>query len=181
MQGKRWSIVCMLIPDFSMTSGPSDVKMRAYITLFVILILLILLSLPFLLFEFCVKLSMGKRKFLSYNCDAVIQFLSNNCDTVVQAGSFLFTIVFVVGFWNDCWCIRPWQWQIGALAVFLSYINLILHLRGFPVLGVFSNLLVHIVIKFLQLIYLLLLLILAFSIPFYMLFVRDGAAVFVSY
>ena len=58
---------------------------------------------------------------------------------------------------------------------------LILHLRGLPVFGVFSNLLVHIVIRFLQLIYLLFLLILAFSIPFYMLFVRDGAAVFVSY
>ena len=124
---------------------------------------------------------MGKRQLLCYNCDAVIKFLSNNCDAVVQAGSFLLTIVFMVGLWNDCWCIPAWQWQIGALAVFLSYINLILHLRGLPVFGVFSNLLVHIVIRFFQLIYVLLLLILAFSIPFYMLFVRDGAAVFVSY
>ena len=48
-------------------------------------------------------------------------------------------------------------------------------------MGLYINLLVSIVIKFLELIYLPVLLILAFAFPFYMVFVRDGAAVFVSY
>ena len=93
---------------------------------------------------------------------------------------FLLTIVFVFGFWNDYWCAPPWQWQIGALAVFLAYINIILLLKGMPIIGVPINMLLNIVFTFLRLIYLPFLLIFAFAIPFYMLFVRDGPAVLVS-
>ena len=91
----------------------------------------------------------------------------------VRFGAFLPTIIFVFGFWNDCWCTPPWQWQIGALALFMAYINLLLTLKRMPILGVPITMLLNIVITFLKLIYLPVLLIIAFAIPFYMVFVKE--------
>lgn len=34
-------------------------------------------------------------------------------------------------------CFKPWQWQCGAVAVFLAWINLILFLRKFPQFGIY--------------------------------------------
>ena len=103
-------------------------------------------------------------------------------EAVIRLASNPLTIIFVCGFWNDCWCAPAWQWQIGALAVFLSYITLVLVLRVLPnFVGVHVNLLVSIVTKFVELIYLPIILTLAFAIPFYMVFVNDGAAAFVSH
>ena len=45
-----------------------------------------------------------------------------------------------------------WQWQIGALAVFMAYINFILLLKGMPWLGIYINMLLKIVIEFMKLI-----------------------------
>ena len=143
-------------------SGPHDIKRGSFIALAV---LLILLSTVFMLLEICLLFMIGPRR-----------------EVTIRPALFPLTIIFVCGFWNDCWCAPAWQWQIGALAVFLSYINLVLLLRVMPnFVGVYVNLLVSIVIKFLELIYLPVLLTLAFAIPFYMIFVRNGAAVFVSY
>ena len=95
-------------------------------------------------------------------------------ETLLRPWTFVLTIIFVFGFLNDCWCSPPWQWQIGALAVFMAYINFILMLKGMPLFGVFINMLLNIVITFIKLIYLPLMLILAFAIPFYMVLLRDG-------
>ena len=84
------------------------------------------------------------------------------------------------GFVNDCWCAPPWQWQIGALAVFLAYINLLMLLKGMPWLGIYINMFLNIVFEFMKLILLPFLLILSFAFPFYMLFVRDAAGEQVS-
>ena len=144
--------------------GPSIVKKTSFTALAV---LLILLSIAFLAFEIYLLVMMGAQQ--KYYV------------TLIRAATFLMTIIFVFGFWNDCWCAPAWQWQIGAFAVFLAYINLVLYLRGLPIVGIYINLLISIVFKFLELIYLPVLLILAFAFPFYMVFVRDGAAVFVSF
>ena len=99
---------------------------------------------------------------------------------LLRSGMFLLTIIFVFGFWNDCWCAPPWQWQIGALTLFMAYINFLFLLKGLPLLGVYVTMLFNIVTTFLKLIYLPILLILSFAFPFYMLFVRDTDAVMVS-
>ena len=91
----------------------------------------------------------------------------------IRVAVSLLTIMFVFGFWNDCWCAPPWQWQIGALTLFLAYINILLTLKRMPILGVPITMLLNIVITFIKLIYLPVLLILAFAIPFYMVFVRE--------
>ena len=133
-------------------------------------VLLILMSIAFLVYEIGFQIAMSEmRNSLADYFDIVFRFIM-----------FFLTIIFVFGFVNDCWCTPPWQWQIGALAVFMAFFNLILMLKGMPVLGVPINMLLIIIITFLRLLYLPLLLILSFSIPFYMVFVRDGAAVLVS-
>ena len=101
-------------------------------------------------------------------------------ETTLRAITFIFTIIFVFGFVNDCWCAPPWQWQIGALAVFMAYINFMLLLKGMPWLGIYINMLLKIVIEFMKLILVPFLLILSFAFPFYMLFVRDTAGEQVS-
>ena len=133
-------------------------------------VLLILMSIAFLVYEIGFQIAMSEmRNSLADYFDIVFRFIM-----------FFLTIIFVFGFVNDCWCAPPWQWQIGALAVFMAFFNLILMLKRMPVLGVPINMLLIIIITFLRLLYLPLLLILSFSIPFYMVFVRDGAAVLVS-
>ena len=94
-------------------------------------------------------------------------------EALVRGSVFLLTIIFVCGFWNDCWCAPPWQWQIGALTLFMAYINILLTLKRMPILGVPITMLLNIVVTFVKLIYLPVLLILAFAIPFYMVFVRE--------
>ena len=103
-------------------------------------------------------------------------------EAILGQFTFIFAIIFVFGFVNDCWCAPPWQWQIGALAVFMAYINFILLLKGVPLLnfGVYINMLLNIVFEFMKLILLPFLLILSFAFPFYMLIVRDAAGEQVS-
>ena len=101
-------------------------------------------------------------------------------EAILRQFTFIFAIIFVFGFVNDCWCAPPWQWQIGALAVFMAYISLILLLKGVLNFGVYINMLLNIVFEFMKLILLPFLLILSFAFPFYMLFVRDAAGEQVS-
>ena len=147
-------------------TDPDGVQRTSFMAMAVILILL---SIAFLVFEVWVRYMMRKRQ--KYFVDFEVVF---------RAGVFLLTIIFVFGFWNECWCAPPWQWQIGALAIFMAYMNVLLLLKGMPVLGVPINMLLNIVITFLKLIYLPILLIFSFAIPFYMVFVRDSDAVLVS-
>ena len=41
----------------------------------------------------------------------------------------LFSIIFVVVFWRDCYCPTSWQWQFGTAAVLLAWVDLILVVR----------------------------------------------------
>jgi hypothetical protein len=148
------------------SAGPSGSNRATFPTLAVILILL---SIGFLCFEVFFRYIMREYWNTFYYW----------FELVVRVGVFLLTVIFVSGFGHDCWCTPPWQWQIGALAVFLTYFNAVLLLKGLPFLGLYISMLLKIIATFLFLIYLPILLILAFAFPFYMLFVRDSAAVLV--
>lgn len=150
----------------TLSADPDGTQRRAFTALAIILILM---SVAFLLFEVWFRYVMRKQRNIYFYFELVF-----------RAAVFLLTIVFVFGFLNDCWCAPPWQWQIGALALFMAFFNSVLLLKGMPFFGVPINMLLNIVITFLALVYLPLLLILSFAIPFYMLFVRDAAAVLVS-
>ena len=90
-----------------------------------------------------------------------------------QLGTFVGCIIFLVGFGNPCWCTPDWQWQIGALAVCLAWFNFVIMLKDMPFAGVPINIFFNIVMTFLRLLFLPILLTLAFGIPFFMLLIRD--------
>ena len=144
---------------------PADVRQEA---LRVLSIMLILLSTAYLVLETFQMFRRGWKYFLAF-------------DNYFQICVFSFTIIFVFGFFNDCWCATPWQWQIGALAVFLAWFNVIILLKDMPWAGIPINMLFNIIWTFLKLIFMPILLIIAFSIPFYMLFVRNFAGVEVCF
>ena len=103
---------------------------------------------------------------------------SDNC---FQLALYCSTIIFIHGFDNECWCSTNLQWQIGAIAVFLSWFNLIFILKYMPYTAITLNMFRNFYVTFLKLIYLPLMLILAFGISFYMVFVGTHAAFEVSF
>lgn len=101
-------------------------------------------------------------------------------ENYVQLLACFFSIIFVSGFGNDCWCAPAWQWQIGALALFLAWFNLVILLKDMPLTGIPINMLFNIFLTFVGLVFLPTLLIISFALPFYMLFVRDMSALEVT-
>ena len=97
-------------------------------------------------------------------------------ENYLQVVMFLLVIVFVFPVGHECWCYPSWRWQIGALTVFLAWLNSLTLLKDVPLFGQPVTMLFNVYLNFIKLIYLPILLILTFSFPFYMLFVRDIAA-----
>ena len=94
-------------------------------------------------------------------------------DNYFQLALFSSTIIFICGFDKEYWCSTPGQWQIGAVAVFLSWLNFIFIFKYMPY-GIAGpiNMFLSISVTFLRLILLPILLLLAFGVPHYMVFVR---------
>ena len=97
-----------------------------------------------------------------------------NPDDYFRLALYILTLIFIVSLLmgNDNWYSTPWQWQIGAFAVFLSWLNFIFVLRYMPYTAGPINMFLSICVAFLKLIFLPILLILAFAMPFYMVFVK---------
>ena len=53
------------------------------------------------------------------------------------------TIIFAFTFFNDCLCPKPWQWQVGIVAVFFVWADLIFYIRKIRVLGKWCLILFH--------------------------------------
>lgn len=85
--------------------------------------------------------------------------------------TYICVIIFVFPVGYECWCYPSWKWQIGALALFLAWMNNFALLKDIPHVGKPITMLFNVYINFLLLIYLPILLILTFAFPFYMLFV----------
>ena len=117
----------------------------------------------------------------------LVQMILRQCqywlelDNYFQLSTYLLTIIFVSGFGNDCWCAPSWQWQIGAFSVFLAWFNFIFILKDMPCTAIPIHMFISICITFLKLIYLPILLVLSFAIPFYMVFVRTASSYEVNY
>ncbi|XP_072178741.1 transient receptor potential cation channel subfamily A member 1-like [Diadema setosum] len=66
-----------------------------------------------------------------------------------------------------------WQWQCGAVAVFLAWINLILYIRRFSVLGIYVIMFTEILRTFIQFVLILVLVLVAFALAFYTLLMNQ--------
>eukprot|EP00731_Ephydatia_muelleri_P025765 Em0017g848a len=86
---------------------------------------------------------------------------------------FIFTgsIVFTSNFERQCHCIDESRWQLGAFVLFCGWLNFIVLLKDYPTIGAPINLLFNICYKYIKLVYLPILLMISFALPFYMVFV----------
>lgn len=80
---------------------------------------------------------------------------------------YIATIIFVSNFQLNC--LPSWQWQLGAICIFLSWMNFILFLSQQPMVGIYVVMFQHIIKTFLRMFPMAVLLILAFGQPFFML------------
>lgn len=80
---------------------------------------------------------------------------------------YIATIIFVSNF--QLQCLPSWQWQLGAMCIFLSWINFIIFLSQQPIVGIYVVMFQDIIKTFLRMAPMATLLILAFGQPFFML------------
>ena len=65
--------------------------------------------------------------------------------------------------------LQSWQWQLGAVAVFLAWMNLLLFIRKFPRFGIYIVMFTDILQTFLTFLPVFFLFVVAFSLAFFML------------
>ena len=102
----------------------------------------------------------------------VVHRLSYITDWVnwMEIALFLCSIIFVWIFNTQCQCPYNWQWQIGAVAIFLAWLSLIIFFAKFPLTGIYVLMFVKIFYTFLKMVTLSVLLVIAFALTFYMAF-----------
>ena len=88
----------------------------------------------------------------------------------IEIALYVCSINFVWIFHEDCLCPLTWQWQIGVVAVFLGWIDLIVFISKFPLTGIYVLMFVKILYTFLKILILSILLVLAFGLTFYLAF-----------
>ena len=54
----------------------------------------------------------------------------------IEVPMFICSIIFVSVFSKKCWCPFEWQWQIGTVAVFLAWFDLIVFVRKLQVFDI---------------------------------------------
>ena len=112
---------------------------------------------------------------LSAFCDRLLKYLHHHYRAVLKeihsVVLYMCVIIFVFPFGHECWCFPMWKWQIGALAIFMAWINNFILLKDIPHFGKPITMLFNVYMNFILLIYLPILLILTFAFPFYMLFI----------
>ena len=82
---------------------------------------------------------------------------------------YMCSIIFTVIFATPCLCVYDWQWQIGVVSIFLAWMVLITFLQKWPLTGIYVLMFLNILGSFLSIIFLALLLVIAFALVFYML------------
>ena len=95
----------------------------------------------------------------------------------VEVVLFVSSILFVWVFHNQCVCPMTWQWQIGVVAVFLGWVDLIVFISKFPVTGTYVLMFVKIFYTFFRMLILSILLVVAFGLTFYLAFTQPDILV----
>lgn len=88
----------------------------------------------------------------------------------IEVTLFVCSIIFVWIFHNKCLCPFKWQWQVGIIAVFLGWISLIIFIQKFPLTGIYVLMFLSILYTYMKAVILFVLLVIAFSLTFYMVF-----------
>ena len=115
---------------------------------------------------------------------AAIQFIYDRVgyltdwENWIEVTLFISSILFASGAYVQCCvCVENWQWQLGALSIFLAWLDLVLFMKKLPLFGVYVVMYIQIIYTFLRFMFLALLFIIAFGLSFYMLFVQLNTSV----
>ncbi|XP_019853990.1 PREDICTED: transient receptor potential cation channel subfamily A member 1 homolog [Amphimedon queenslandica] len=99
------------------------------------------------------------------------QLILRRWQSILEVFLFIFIVIFAFVRSNQCYCTESWQWQIGVIAVFFSWIVLIFSIRRLPVVGIYVVMYITILYNLIRkVVVLALLLVFAFAFPFYMIF-----------
>ena len=83
--------------------------------------------------------------------------------------SYVLIIIFAFIFFYDCPCPPAWQWEIGIIGVFLSWITLLKFVNKFPIISKYVLMFGRIIETFVKVALTIgIPLVLAFAWPFYM-------------
>ena len=86
---------------------------------------------------------------------------------------FIGSIIFMIsGLQSRCFCPTSWQWQLGAMVVFIAWLNMVLFLKKLYLTGIYVVMFVDILYTFMKMILLSVLFVISFGLAFYMLFFR---------
>ena len=98
-------------------------------------------------------------------------------ENYVQVIMFILILIFVFPYGESsrCWHYSNWRWQVGTLGVFLAWVNSFMLLRDAPWVGQPITMLLNVYNNFIKIIYLPVLLIATFAVPFYMIFFSTNA------
>ena len=88
----------------------------------------------------------------------------------MEIALYVCSIVFAWVFHTECLCPFEWQWQVGVVSMFLGWITLLVFVQKFPNTGIYVLMFLSICYTFLKAVILFALLVLAFSLTFYMVF-----------
>ena len=116
----------------------------------------------FIIFQCIVRILMEIYQIIHHLRDYFLHYI-NYLESIL----YVATILFVSNF--QLHCLPSWQWQLGALCIFLSWINFILFLSEQPVVGIYVVMFQDIIKTFLHMAPMAILLVLAFGQPFFML------------
>ena len=97
-------------------------------------------------------------------------------ENYIELLTYVSSIIFVIQFGANCWCPTSWQWQLGAIGVFLAWINLILFLKRVPLLGIYVLMFNSILYTFMKFVLIAFLFVVAFCIAFYMILYKAVSA-----
>ena len=121
----------------------------------------------------CRRSHSAERRFCNFTCRPRPRLKYwRDPSNYIELSLYFFSIVFVLVFFRsgDCLCPTKLQWEIGTVAVFFAWINLLLFLHKLPSVGVYVGMMWQIIKSFMKAIILALLLSVAFGLVFYMAF-----------
>lgn len=145
--------------------------------LYITAVLWILFSVANLLLQIyylcCWCKSFSKEKVLSH-----LNKVSREWENYIKMPLFMACIIFVFPVGHEDWCYPKWRWAFGAVSLFLAWLNSITVLIDLPWLGIGQTIkmLYNVYSKFIELIYLPILLVLTFGFTFYMVLIYNGTS-----
>ena len=88
----------------------------------------------------------------------------------VEITLYILSLIFISVIRRECLCPSYHQWQAGAMALFLAWLNLLLFMNKWPGLGIYISMLLRIILNFVKVSIIALFLVISFGFGFYLAF-----------